>query len=47
MTRTNHGQNKSVQMPDYSRFALCLIGDESEGLTKVQTKPITGDRATP
>lgn len=26
-------------MPDYKRFRVCLIVDESKGITKVQTKP--------
>jgi len=36
---------KIVQVPDYKRFGLCLIGDKGKGLTKVQTKPNFGNRA--
>jgi hypothetical protein len=45
MIHTIHEQNRGVQLPDYRRFGLCLSGDESKGLTKLQTKANPGNRA--
>jgi len=39
MTRTSYDQNESAQLIDCTAIGLCLIGSESEGLTKIQAKP--------
>jgi hypothetical protein len=44
MIPPKHDRGKSVKVPDYRRFGLCLIGDKSKGLTQVQTKPNPGDQ---
>jgi hypothetical protein len=47
MIHPDQNRNRSVQVPDFSRFGLCLIGDESKALTKVQTKLTLGDWEKP
>ena len=47
MIQPDQNRNRSVQVPDFIRFGLCLIGDESKALTKFQTKLTLGDWEKP